>query len=174
MESGSSTRLRLYQTLAEGLALKGRARGQNPAERVLAWAARGRLRTCVYEIDLHLATLVPARADVQRSAMVRLVAKSAYLRNLPATCGSRRKRADARQRAGQQPWRTREWAPALAGASPQPTTLIDVGPTFHGPPPAGVQRSGMLRLEATCETPRSNDGAIRTFAPANGNRRQRC
>ena len=34
---------------AEGLALKSRARGQSPEERVLAWAARGRLRTCLYE-----------------------------------------------------------------------------------------------------------------------------
>src|SRR5437763_16486199 len=32
----------------------------------------------------------------------------------------------------------------------------------------------MLRLEATCETPRGNDGAIRTFAPANRNQRQCC
>src|SRR3954447_14216602 len=30
----------------------------------------------------------------------------------------------------------------------------------------------MLRLEATCETPTGNDGAIRTFAPANGDQRQ--
>jgi hypothetical protein len=55
--------------LAEELTPKDRARGQRPEERVFAWAARGRLR-----IDLQLAALVPARADVQRSAMARLAA----------------------------------------------------------------------------------------------------
>ena len=145
--------MRLYQRRQNPVSLKDRARGQtlkNAFSRGRPEAACERAST---KIDLQPAALMPARADVQRSAMVSLVAKGADLRNLPATCGQCRKRADSRQRAGQQPWRTRERAPALAGASPQPTTFIDVGPTSHGPPPAGVQRSGMFRLEATCETP---------------------
>jgi hypothetical protein len=59
--------------------------------------------------------------------------------------------------------RTRERAPALAGASPQPPTLIDVGPTSGGPPPAGVPRRTIVRLEATCVDAKGNGCANCTF-----------
>src|SRR5437764_5191448 len=42
------------------------------------------------------------------------------------------------------------------------------------PPPAGVPRSATVRADATCDGISGNDGAIRTFAPANRNQRQCC
>ena len=82
------------------MSLKDRARGQtlkNAFSRGRPEAACERAST---KTEVQFTTIVPARADVQRSAMVRLAATGADLRSLPATCGSRRKRADARQRAG--------------------------------------------------------------------------